>query len=123
LQKGNWAYEELKALLTYCRGAGVDPVSIPGSVYGAIGLCQFMPSSAVHYGRDGDGDGKVDLFVEADALVSMANYLKEHGWKPGLSFNEQAQVIYAYNHSMNYALTILEVAERLRKTHSIFGRS
>jgi membrane-bound lytic murein transglycosylase B len=123
LRKGNWAFEELKALLTYCRQADADPVTLPASVYGAIGLCQFMPTSALHYGRDGDGDGKIDLFVEADALFSMANYLKEHGWKAGLSFDEQAEVIYAYNHSMHYALTILEVADRLRKTDSIFGRS
>mgnify|MGYP000100223912 CR=1 FL=1 len=121
-QKGNWAYQELAALLRYSMAIGADPTNIPGSVYGAIGLCQFMPSNALHYGRDGDGNGKVDLFSEEDALFSIGYFLKEHGWKPGLSVKDQRKVIYRYNHSMDYALTILKVAERLQKTDSFFGR-
>ena len=54
-QKAAWAYKELKALLIYARSAGFDPASIPGSVYGAIGICQFMPTNAVRYGADLDG--------------------------------------------------------------------
>lgn len=121
-QKGNWAYEELKALLTYSNALGEDPTTIPGSVYGAIGLCQFMPTNVVHYGRDGSGDGRIDLFNEQDALFSIANFLKQHGWKPGLAEAGQQKVIYRYNHSMDYALTILEVADRLDKTDRFFGR-
>ena len=121
LQKGNWGYEELKALITYARRNGQDPLNIPSSVYGAIGLCQFIPSSAIHYGVDGNGDGRVDLFDTTDALHSMANFVKRHGWKPGLDRAAQLKVIYRYNHSESYALTIMEVADRVGATNRFFG--
>ena len=121
LQKGNWGYEELKALITYARKNGQDPLNIPSSVYGAIGLCQFIPSSAIHYGVDGNGDGRVDLFDTTDALHSMANFVKRHGWKPGLDRAAQLKVIYRYNHSESYALTIMEVADRVGATNRFFG--
>lgn len=120
-QKGNWAYEELKALLTYAKPLGQDPRDIPSSMYGAIGLCQFIPTSAIHYGRDGTGDGKVDLFVIEDALYSMANFIRRHGWKASLDRAAKQKVIYRYNHSHSYAMTILAVADKIRKTDEFFG--
>jgi len=120
-QKGNWGYEELKALITYAKRNRQDPLNIPSSVYGAIGLCQFIPSSAIHYGVDGNGDGRVDLFDHTDALFSMANFLKRHGWKEGIDRDAQLKIIYRYNHSESYALTILAVADRITKTSQFFG--
>ncbi|RWU05270.1 murein transglycosylase [Pseudodesulfovibrio sp. S3] len=120
-QKGNWAYEELKALMRYAQANGQDPLTIPSSVYGAIGLCQFMPTSVEHYGRDGSGDGRIDLFETRDALYSMANFVASHGWKDSLSHEEKLRVIYRYNHSESYAMTILAVAEKIRKTKELFG--
>lgn len=120
-QKANWGYGELKSLLTYARNNGHDPRGIPSSMYGAIGLCQFIPSSAIHYGVDGSGDGSIDLFEMVDALYSMANYVKQNGWKPGLDRKAQLKVIYRYNHSESYALTIMAVADKLRKTSDFFG--
>jgi len=49
-QKSDWAYEELEALLRYAEALGRDPLDIPGSAYGAIGQCQFMPTNALAYG-------------------------------------------------------------------------
>lgn len=121
VQKANWGYTELKSLLTYTRRNGSDPLEIPSSMYGAIGSCQFIPSSALHYGVDGSGDGKVDLFEMTDALHSMANFVKRHGWKPGLDHEAQLKVIYRYNHSESYAMTILAVADKIRKTKEFFG--
>ncbi len=120
-QKGNWAYEELKALIEYAQRNGKDPLTIPSSVYGAIGLCQFIPSSALHYGRDGSGDGKVDLFETTDALHSMAYFVKRHGWNNELDREGQLKVLYRYNHSQSYAMTILAVADKIRKTSAFFG--
>lgn len=120
-QKGHWGYGELKALITYARTNGLDPLNIPSSMYGAIGMCQFIPSSVIAYGRDGNGDGKVDLFDMTDALHSMAYFVKRHGWKDGLSQEAQLKVIYRYNHSESYALTILDVADKIRKTNEFFG--
>ncbi len=114
-EKSSWAYGELKAFLVYTRLNHLDPLKIKGSIFGAIGLCQFMPSNALRYGIDYDGDGRVDLFEKADALASMANYLKAHGWRPGLEAREQVKVLMSYNCSRPYAETVIKVAERLSK--------
>ena len=113
-QKADWAYTELTALLFYATWSGLDPLSLPGSVYGAIGLCQFMPSSALSYGVDADDDGRIDLFKKADALHSIANYLREHGWKCTMDRNSQLLVILDYNKSFIYANTVLAVADKLK---------
>ena len=112
--KSSWAYKELRALLTYCNVQNLDPHGIPGSVYGAIGLCQFMPSNLVPYGDDGDGDGVINLFSEPDAIFSAANYLTKHGWRAGASVDAQRSVLKRYNNLNIYANTILALAESLR---------
>lgn len=119
-QKAAWAYKELKALLVYADSAGLDPASIPGSVYGAIGICQFMPTNAVRYGEDLDGDGRVDLFSVADALLSTARFLNANGWKANLTRERQLAVLYRYNHSHTYTRTIMAVADLLRSTSGGF---
>ncbi|HSB06861.1 MAG TPA: lytic murein transglycosylase [Thermodesulfobacteriota bacterium] len=113
-QKADWAYAELRALIFYAFGSGLDPLSLPGSIYGAIGLCQFMPSNVLSYAVDADQDGRIDLFTKADALFSIANYLREHGWKCTLDRANQLQVILDYNKSSVYANTVLAVAEKLK---------
>ena len=114
-QKAEWAYEELKALIRYSSERGIDPLSIPGSIYGAIGLCQFMPSQIPLYGVDADKDGLINLFSEQDALYSVANYLSAHGWQCGISTKRQHRVILAYNNSNIYASTVLNVARKLKQ--------
>lgn len=111
--KGDWAYDELKALLVYATAKKTSPLAIPGSIYGAIGICQFMPTNALKFGVDADNDGVVDLFGQADAIHSVANYLRGHGWKPGLSEDERRAAIYSYNHSNLYVMAVLAVADRL----------
>jgi membrane-bound lytic murein transglycosylase B len=55
-----------------------------GSYAGAIGLPQFMPGSILRFAVDGDLDGKIDLrHSPEDAIASVANFLKEHGWVNG----------------------------------------
>lgn len=114
--RGEWAYQELKALILHTQASGINPLSVPGSIYGAIGICQFMPTNALKYGVDGDGDGRVDLFRPQDAIPSIANYLVAHGWKAGLTYEGQRTVIYAYNHSDLYALAVMTVADKLRQS-------
>ena len=113
-QKAHWAYSELKALILYSHFNGYDPLNLPGSIYGAIGLCQFMPTSALIYGVDADQDGRIDLFMKADAFYSIANYLREHGWSCQMDRASQHKVVYTYNHSDVYANTVLAVAEKLK---------
>jgi len=114
-EKADWAYNELKALLAYTEKSGLDPVVIPGSTYGAIGICQFMPSNIGLFGVDADQDGRIDLFTRPDALHSIANYLRGHGWTGTMPKNSQQKVIFAYNRSSVYANTVLAVAERLKE--------
>ena len=110
-KRSDWAYKELVALLENIRASHADPLSIPGSIYGAIGYCQFMPSNLVPYGADGSGDGVVDLFTVPDAAASLSNYLKKHGWKTNSNRAAQHKVIKTYNHSNIYANTILALAQ------------
>ncbi len=61
-----------------------DLRSVKGSYAGAMGLGQFMPGSYLDYAVDFNGDGKVNLFSSyEDAIGSVANYFKRHGWKKG----------------------------------------
>jgi len=113
-EKAEWAYQELRALLRYAERENLDPLAIRGSIYGAIGLCQFMPSNVLSYGVDADRDGRTDPFAKPDALFSIANYLRGHGWREGMDRAEQRRVIFRYNHSTVYADTVLNAAEKLR---------
>ena len=112
-QKAEWAYRELKAFLLYTEQHQMDAASIKGSYAGALGIAQFMPSNILAYGRDGNGDGRIDLFDDADAIVSIASYLQHYGWKPGLDRKQAYKVVYHYNHSKYYVDTILEIADLL----------
>jgi len=112
-RKSKWAYGELKALLEYADREGFDPAEMPGSFAGAMGLAQFMPTSILAYGKDGDNDGTIDLLTHADAMASIANYLKRHGWRPGISRKKAEKVIYHYNHSEYYVKAVLKIAKRL----------
>jgi len=113
-EKADWAYGELKALINYADLNRIDPLSIRGSIYGAIGLCQFMPSNVFLYGVDADGDGRIDPFIKPDALHSIANYLRGHGWREGMDRDGQHRIIFAYNNSTVYADTVLALAEKIR---------
>lgn len=110
-----WAYGELKALLRYAGQNKLDPAAMPGSIYGAIGISQFMPSSLLHYGVDGDGDGKVDIFNVTDAVHSMGNYLRAHGFTGNLDDEATLrEALYRYNHSNVYVNTIMAISHYLR---------
>lgn len=74
---------ELETFLLMARQEQVDPLSLKGSFAGAMGYGQFMPSSFKEYAVDFNGDGHVNLWDAEDAIGSVANYFKAHGWKPG----------------------------------------
>jgi lytic murein transglycosylase len=63
---------------------GVPRSRLVGSYAGATGYPQFLPSVYLRAARDGDGDGRIDIWSsEADALASIANYFVKAGWRPG----------------------------------------
>ncbi len=74
---------ELRHFLILAREQGLEPLSLKGSYAGAMGYGQFMPSSYRSYAVDFDGDGRVDIWENpADAIGSVANYFRKHGWRP-----------------------------------------
>ena len=113
-KRSEWAYRELRAFLYHVELEGYDPVAINGSFAGAMGIAQFMPSNIFELAKDGNSDGRINLFDHADAIASIAHYLKRHGWYSGISRNEAEKVIFHYNHSEQYVNTILEISDLLK---------
>lgn len=75
--------ELLKALQIIDEGH-ISAADMKGSWAGAMGQCQFMPSSFLNFAVDGDGDGHKDIWnTEIDVFASAANYLKKSGWTAG----------------------------------------
>ncbi len=84
---------ELEQFLLLAEEMGVDPLSIKGSYAGAMGVPQFMPSSYRRYAVDFDGDHKRNLLSSnADAIGSVANYFKEHGWLKSEAVTDDVQL-------------------------------
>ncbi len=77
-----WAEDELIAALTILRDHGIARTTLKGSWAGAMGQTQFIPSSYLSLGADGDHDGRVDIWnSDSDALASTVNLLAKAGWK------------------------------------------
>ena len=73
--------------------SGFSRQKLKGSWAGATGYPQFLPSTYLRYGRDGDGDGRADIWSsEADALASIANYFEASGWRRGQPWGVKAIV-------------------------------
>jgi membrane-bound lytic murein transglycosylase B len=83
---------ELENFLLFARDRRLNVLSVRGSYAGAIGIPQFMPGTYRRYAVDFDGDGECDLREAADAIGSVANFLKEHGWRRGEAALLDAQV-------------------------------
>ena len=85
--------QQLKEFLLLARQEQVDPLSVKGSYAGAMGLPQFMPSSFRAYAVDFDNDGHIDIWNNpTDAIGSVANYFKQHGWTQGGDVVSRASV-------------------------------
>jgi lytic murein transglycosylase len=72
---------------------GIPRWKLKGSWAGATGYPQFLPSMYARLGRDGDGDGKADIWTsEPDALASIANYFVNAGWRPNQAWGVSVSV-------------------------------
>jgi membrane-bound lytic murein transglycosylase B len=84
-RRASFFEKELIAALKILQGGHAGTDRLLGSWAGAMGQCQFMPSSYHRYAVDGDGDGDVDIWNSLpDVFASMANYLKTEGWNDDL---------------------------------------
>lgn len=106
-------YPEIPALIKIANKRKLDVFSVKGSPAGAFGIPQFLPSSYLKFGTDGNRDGIISLFSSHDAIWSTANYLAAFGWKNDLSHEKKRGVIWKYNHSDAYIDAVLKVASLL----------
>ena len=82
--RADYFRSELEAFLLFTREAKLDALEVRGSYAGAIGIPQFMPNSYRRWAVDFDGDGVALLRSSpTDAIGSVANFLKSHGWVRG----------------------------------------
>lgn len=86
---------------------GHHPDAIRGSYAAAFGVPQFLPSSWEAYSRDADGGGR-NPFSFDDAILSVANYLKVHGYARDVN-----RAIYGYNHSQEYVRKVREQSRNI----------
>ena len=115
---------ELIQFFILTRENNLDIHSVQGSYAGAMGYGQFISSSYRAYALDYDGDGYADLFNSVpDAVASIANYLRKHGWKrDGVIVQEVVlnTVNKTYNHPSNLSKYIpLQFTEGLQSEYLI----
>lgn len=82
-RRSDYFSKELETFLLMARDQHVDAHELRGSFAGAMGYCQFMPSSYQAYAVDFDHDGHINLWDPVDAIGSVAHYFQANGWKTG----------------------------------------
>lgn len=94
-RRADFFTKELLAALNIIQQENLSPSELTGSWAGAMGDCQFIPSTYLAYAVDGDSDGKRDIWNDkADVFASIANYLHGLGWdkNSGTIFGETGDV-------------------------------
>lgn len=89
-----------------------------GAKHGEIGHTQFLPGNVLTYGVDGNGDGRIDLTNQSDALASTANFLAQKGWRAGAGYQEgepNFAVIKQWNAALVYEQAIALMAAKIDK--------
>lgn len=89
---------QLEEYLLLVKEQQFDAIQVKGSYAGAMGYGQFIPSSYRSYAIDFDGDGVADIVNNPiDAIGSVANYFKSHGWTPGQAITLTATVDHGHD--------------------------
>ena len=92
---------ELMAALSIIDSGDVPASQMVGSWAGAMGQCQFMPTTYLKYAQDWEGDGRRDIWRDrGDVLASAANYLSQIGWKPDQSWGRNVRLPKALDHGL-----------------------
>ncbi len=81
-RRGEFFRKELLKALKIVDQGHIGLREMKGSWAGAMGQCQFMPTSFENHARDHNKDGRRDIWkTEADVFASTAAYLSESGWQ------------------------------------------
>jgi membrane-bound lytic murein transglycosylase B len=92
-RRGAMFRNELFNALEILNRGDIELEQLRGSWAGALGQPQFMPSSYLRYAQDFDGDGRRDIWrSHADVFASIAYYLQQHGWQPGVAWGREVSV-------------------------------
>lgn len=112
-QRARWAKEQILALTQIHRQKKLDLKTLKGSFAGAFGIPQFIPSSYRDFAKASRAKTSPDLYHVGDAIMSVANYLRRHGWN-NRKTGAQIAALMKYNNSRDYAESILEISARLK---------
>lgn len=107
-RRGDYFRRELLNALRIIEQGHMTAAEMSGSWAGAMGQCQFMPSSFLRYAVDADGGGRIDLWgTIPDIFASIANYLQQNGWQSNVTWGQKVQrpadfvtEAFGLNHSM-----------------------
>ncbi len=100
---------------------GIPRSTLVGSWAGATGHPQFLPSMVLRVARDGDGDGRANIWdSEADALASIANYFVNAGWRPNVPWGTVASVPASLDRTAIAARTRSPRCPRVHDRHSMW---
>ena len=89
-RRGPYFRGELISALQIIDQGNIGVGNMLGSWAGAMGQCQFMPSTFLRYAVDYDGDGRRDIWHDrADVLGSIANFLAHLGWRNGETWGRE----------------------------------
>ena len=92
-RRAKFGRTQLIAALKILQSGVVPRDKFTSSWAGAMGHTQFIPTSYQAYRRDGDGDGKVDIWNSVpDALSTAANLLKKNGWRAGQTWGYEVKL-------------------------------
>jgi membrane-bound lytic murein transglycosylase B len=98
---------------------GIPRWRLKGSYAGATGYPQFMPSVVLRLRADGDGDGYANIWSsEADGLASIANYLRQAGWRPNIPWGVAVSVPSTLNRTALKSNLRAPRCERVYSRHS-----
>ena len=111
-KKAEFALQELHALERAFKWRWKLDSDFRGSYSGAFGMPQFLPSSYVQYSRSILPKNQPALDQPNDAILSVAFYLRQHGWRPR-SAPSHIKALMGYNNSLDYANAIVALSEKI----------
>lgn len=100
--RGDFFRNELLAAFEILEQEHITRDKMRGSWAGAMGQPQFIPTSFLKFAVDFTGDGRRDIWnTVPDVLGSIGNYLRQHGWKPGLPWGYEVTIPQGFDYRIS----------------------